>query len=88
MGYVRVRVIEKGDKEDLLRWKNHMLEEPKCWNKFCFDCYEKEELHATRVIKEGNESDTYIITLCEDCTNKIDNHDILVNENHLMVETN
>lgn len=33
MGYVKIKVLEKGSAEDLQRWKDHMMEEPKCWNK-------------------------------------------------------
>ena len=56
MGYVKIKVIGKGTADDLQRWEEHMLEEPKCWNKFCFGCYEKENLKAVPVTKVGNES--------------------------------
>lgn len=87
MGYVKIKVLEKGTPEDLLRWKEHMLEDPKCWNKFCLGCYNRKELQAVYVRKEGNESNLYVTTLCRDCVCTDANHDILVNESHLMVET-
>ena len=85
MGYVKIKVIEKGDVEDLQRWKEHMLEKPQCWNKFCLGCYNQEELHAVRVMKGDDSTNTYTTTLCSDCIGLKANHDILVNENHLMV---
>lgn len=88
MGYVKIKVIENGTAEDLQRWKEHMLEEPKCWNKFCFGCYEKDDLKAVHVIKVDNQTSSYITTLCTDCVSEKSNNDILVNESHLMVETN
>ncbi len=88
MKYVKIKVIEKGTAEDLQHWKDHMLEEPKCWNKFCLDCYGEEELYAVHVIKEDNAAIKYITTLCDDCFRLNSNHDILVNDNHLMVKTN
>lgn len=87
MGYVKIKVLEKGTSEDLMRWKEHMLEEPKCWNKFCLDCYDKDELQSVHVNKDGNGWNQYVTTLCRDCISTDANHDILVNENHLMVET-
>lgn len=87
MGYVKIKVLDKGTTEDLRRWKEHMLEEPKCWNKFCLNCYEKDDLQAIYVSKEGNDSNKYVTTLCTDCISYDAYHDILVNENHLMVET-
>ena len=87
MKYVKIKVLEKGTSEDLLLWKDHMLEEPKCWNRFCFGCNENEDIHAFYVQKEGDEKIAYITSLCEDCINSGGNLDILVNENHLIVET-
>ena len=87
MGYVKIKVLEKGSAEDLKRWKDHMMEEPKCWNKFCYGCYEQEDLHAFHVTKVDNNSNLYITTLCNDCVAEISNNDILVNESHLMVES-
>lgn len=88
MGYVKIKVLEEGSVEDLQRWKEHMLEEPRCWNKFCFGCYEKHNLKAVYVTKVDNETNNYITTLCDDCIGRISNNDILVNEKHLMVVTN
>lgn len=87
MGYVKIKVFEEGSAEDLQRWKDHMMEQPKCWNKFCYGCYDKENLVAALVVKEGNEVLKYITCLCRDCINDKYGEDILVNENHLMVET-
>lgn len=64
-----------------------MLEEPKCWNSFCFGCCEKEKLNAVHVKKVDMEADSYITTLCNDCIEEISKNDILVNEKHLMVES-
>ena len=60
MGYVKIKVLEKGTSEDLLRWKEHMLEEPKCWNKFCLGCYDKSELQSVHVSKDGNELNQWV----------------------------
>ena len=85
MAYVEVKIIRKGTEQDLQQWKEHMLEEPKCWNRFCFECYSKEELCAVHVSKEGNSDYYYITTLCYDCLQHKTSYGILVDEKYMMV---
>jgi len=40
------------------------------------------------VHKDGNDDDLYLTTLCEDCIKNLSDDGPLVNENHLIVETN
>ena len=72
---------------DLQLWEDHMLEKPKCWNKFCLGIYNENELHAAHVVKEDDPDTLYLTTLCEDCINDVAAHDVLVNEKHLMIES-
>ena len=87
MGYVKIKVIEKGTVEDLQHWKDYMQEEPKCWNKFCYGCYDEDDLVAVHVLKDKNDVMKYITCLCNDCINDRYGEDILVNESHLIVDT-
>ena len=64
-----------------------MLERAKCWNKFCLGLYAENELRAVRVVKEENEELSFLTTLCEDCIKTTADYGVLVNENHLIVET-
>lgn len=84
MGHVKIQIIEKGTEKDLQRWKEHMLEVPKCWNKFCFDCYDEECVDAFFVKIEGSET-IYVTTLCRDCIEKESIYGILIHSKHLMV---
>ncbi len=76
-----------GTPADLQLWEDHMQEKPKCWNKFCLDIYGEDELRAVYVVKEDNPDTMYLTTICEDCVNDVASHVILVNENHLMIES-
>lgn len=76
-----------GTPADLQLWEDHMLEKPKCWNKFCLGIYGEKELHAVHVVKEDNPDTMYLTMLCEDCINDVAAHDVLVNEKHLMIES-
>ena len=87
MGYVKIKIQKTASREDLQRWQDHMLEKPKCWNKFCLDLCDEHDLRAVYVTKEGNEEMSYLTTLCEDCIKTTADYGVLVNENHLMVET-
>ena len=84
MGYVKIKVLEEGTAEELQRWKEQMLEEPKCWNKFCFGLYGEYELRAVYVEKEGDEDNIYLTILCEDCIKTTANYGVLVNDKHLV----
>ena len=64
-----------------------MLEKAKCWNKFCLGLYAENELRAVHVAKEGNEDLSFLTTLCEDCIKTTADYGVLVNEKHLIVET-
>ena len=83
--YVKIKVKEVAMPEDLLRWEDHMQLKGKCWNSFCLDCYEAEELVPVFVEKEGMEEITFLTTLCKDCISSNSDNGILVKENHLMV---
>lgn len=87
MGNVKVEIKSVADHEDLQRWEDHMLEKAKCWNQFCFGLYSDHEIRAVHVEKENNSENTYLTTLCEDCIKNTANYGILVNDKHLMVET-
>ena len=87
MGYVKIKIHKTASQEDLQKWEDHMLERAKCWNKFCLGLCDEHELRAVHVTKEGNEDMTFLTTLCEDCIKTTADYGILVNENHLMVET-
>lgn len=87
MGYVKIKIHKTASQEDLQRWQDHMLEKPKCWNKFCLGLYDKHELRAVHVVKEENEELSFLTTLYEDCIKTMADYGVLVNENHLMVET-
>ena len=64
-----------------------MLENAKCWNKFCLGIYGEHEMRAVHVIKEGEQDNIFLTTLCEDCVRDTAAHDVLVNEKHLMIES-
>lgn len=64
-----------------------MLEKAKCWNKFCLGIYGEHEMRAVNVFKEGESDTIYLTTLCEDCVRDTAAHDVLVNEKHLMIES-
>ena len=84
MGYVKIKIKETASRDDLQRWEDHMLEEAKCWNKFYLGLYGEHELRAVHVIKEGNEDNTFLTTLCEDCIKNTADYGVLVNEKHLI----
>lgn len=88
MGYVKIKVEKIASREDLKMWEDRMMEKAKCWNKFCLDIYGENELRAVHVIKEGENEKTYLTTLCEDCIRTTADYGVLVNESHLIVETN
>lgn len=88
MSCVKIKVAEIGTTEDLKQWKEHMMKEPQCWNKFCYGCYGKKNMKAVHVTKVDSKAYFYIITLCDDSIGKLYNNDIFVNENHIIVETN
>ena len=87
MGYVKIKIQKSGSNEDLQKWEDHMFERAKCWNKFCLGLCDEHDLRAVYVTKEGNEEMSYLTTLCEDCIKTTADYGVLVNENHLMVET-
>lgn len=87
MGYVKIKIQQAASLEDLLKWENQMLEKAKCWNKFCLGLYGEHELRAVHVVKEGNEEQSFLTTLCEDCIKTTTDYGILINEKHLIVET-
>ena len=87
MSYIKIKVKRVISHEDLGRWEEHMLEKAKCWNNFCLGIYNDNELRAVHVKKEGNSDNVYLTTLCEDCIKNLVDYELLVNENHLMVES-
>ncbi len=87
MGYVKINIKQVGNADDLEKWENHMLEKPKCWNKFCLGLCSEHEIQAVHVLKEENNDYTFLTTLCDDCIKEISTLGILVNDSHLMVET-
>ncbi len=87
MGYVQIRIKQVGSADDFKRWVNHMLEKPKCWNKFCLGLCCENEIRAVHVFKEGKDDNVFLTTLCEDCIKETADYGILVNESHLIVET-
>lgn len=87
MGYVKIKIQQTASRDDLLKWENRMLEKAKCWNKFCLGLYGEHELRAVHVVKEGNEEQSFLTTLCEDCIKATTDYGILINEKHLIVET-
>ena len=87
MGYVKIKIQQTASWEDLKKWEDRMLEKAKCWNKFCLGIYGENELQAVHVIKEGEDDNTYLTTLCDDCIKSSTDFEALVNENHLIVET-
>jgi hypothetical protein len=86
MGYVKIKVEKVASREDLKMWEDRMMEKAKCWNKFCLDIYGENELRAVHVIKEGENENTYLTTLCEDCIKDTADYNLLVNMSHLVVE--
>lgn len=87
MGYVKIKIQEVASRQDTQRWEDLMLEKAKCWNKFCLGLYGEHELRAVHVEKEGTKEQTFLTTLCEDCIRSNAEYGVLVNENHLVVET-
>lgn len=87
MGYVKIKIKDVVTPEDLYRWEDLMFEKAKCWNKFCLGLYVEHELRAVQVIKDGYEDETFLTTLCEDCIRNTAEFGVLVNDNHLIVET-
>ncbi len=87
MGNAKIEITSVASREDLQRWEDHMLEKAKCWNQFCYGLYSENEIRAVHVTKEDNTGYTYLTTLCEDCIKNTANYGILVNDKHLMVET-
>ncbi len=85
MGYIKINVQRIGTKEDLKCWEDRMMTKGKCWNKFCLGIYEQEELVGAYVTKEGNDKMVYLVPLCLVCYKDGDLHDILVNDNHLLL---
>lgn len=65
MSYVKIKIKEIGNPEDLQRWEDHMQEKAKCWNKFCLGCYEADDLQPVFIEKE--DGITYLTTICKDC---------------------
>jgi hypothetical protein len=88
MAFVKIKIQQTASHGDLQRWEDHMLEKAKCWNEFCLGIYGENELRAVHVHKDGNDDDLYLTTLCEDCIKNLSDDGPLVNENHLIVETN
>ena len=86
MGYVKIKVKNVASQNDLKIWEDRMLEKAKCWNKFCLGIYGKNELRAVSVMKEGDDENTFLTTLCDDCIKSSQDYDTLINETHLMVE--
>lgn len=86
MGYIKIKIKSVASLEDLQKWEDRMLEKAKCWNKFCLGIYGEHELRAVRVLKEGDDDNTYLTTLCEDCIKTTTNDNLLVNDSHLIIE--
>lgn len=84
MGHVKLIIIAKGTAEDLQRWKDLKMEEPKCWNSFCLGCYDQSDVSAVFVKKEGS-SILYLTTLCDDCMDEYFHNDIVVDEEYLLI---
>ena len=87
MANVRIKIQDVASQDDLQRWEDRMLEKAKCWNKFCLGLCDEHELRAVHVVKEENEELSFLTTLCEDCIKTTADYGLLVNENHLIVET-
>ena len=87
MGYVRIKIQKTARREDLQKWEENMLEKAKCWNKFCLGICSENELQAVYVAKDGNDENLFLTTLCEDCIRIATDYGLLVNEKHLILET-
>ena len=87
MNYVKINVKKMGTSAYLQLWEDLMQEEPKCWNKFCLGLCDDQELQAVHVTKEGDEDNTYLTVLCKDCIEETSDNGILVNENHLILDS-
>ena len=87
MGYVKIKIKSVASRDDLKRWEDRMQEKAKCWNKFCFGLCDDHKLRAVYVFKEGDEETTYLTTLCEDCIKETASYGLLVNENHLILDS-
>ena len=74
-------------------WKDYELldcgggEKLERWDKFCFGLCSDHELRAVHVFKEGDEETTYLTTLFEDCIKETASYGLLVNENHLILDS-
>ena len=87
MSFVKIKIQHVASLDDLKKWEDRMLEKVKCWNKFCLGVYDEQVLRAVHVTKEGDEENTYLTTLCEDCIKETADYGILVNEKHLMLDS-
>ena len=87
MAYVKIQLQDVATPEDLQRWEDRMQEKAKCWNKFCLGLCDDQELQAVHVTKEGDEDNTYLTVLCKDCIEETSDNGILVNENHLILDS-
>ena len=79
--------MKTSSQEGLQRWEERMLEKAKCWNKFCLGLCNEHELRAVHVVKEGNEDNTFLTTLCEDCIKNTADYGLLVNDKHLFLDS-
>ena len=87
MANVRIKIKDVASQDNLQKWEDHMLDKAKCWNKFCLGLCGEHELRAVHVVKEENEELSFLTTLCEDCIKTTADYGVLVNENHLIVES-
>lgn len=87
MGYIKIKIQKTASQDDLKKWEDHMLEKAKCWNKFCLGLYSDNELRAVHVVKEGDEVNSFLTTLCEDCIKTTVDYGVLINDIHMIVET-
>ncbi len=67
VGYTKIEIKKVASRENLQKWEGHMMEKAKCWNKFCLGLYSENGIQAVHVEKEGQNTISYITTLCEDC---------------------
>ena len=87
MGYVNVEIKTVASSDELRRWEDFMLEKAQCWNKFCLGLHDEHELRAVHVVKKGNDNAAFLTTLCEDCIKHTSDYGILVNEKHLIADS-
>lgn len=86
VSYVKIKIQRVASHDDLKKWEDRMLEKAKCWNKFCLGVCDDHELRAVYVVKEDNEENIYLTTLCEDCIKETADYGLLVNEKHLILD--